>query len=162
MIEVIVWLLASQRCVDASFSPDLVTWNGSSYRVLTGRPDAIEALDGLFSDLEGKGLKPVLVSGYRSYDHQVTLHTLDPEWTEVPGCSQHQLGTAFDIGWMGYGLRSPYNDLLWSALSKFGSEHGFHITYTGIGDIPSEPWHLNYRPIFQRLPSRMLMHKLVL
>lgn len=143
-IVVMILLLGKQTCADPDSSPPLEMWNGPSYREIQGHPDALDALEGLFHELESMGNRPVVISGYRSYEYQTQLHDKSPEWTEPPGCSQHQLGTAFDIGWMGYGLRSPHDHELWPLLEKVGLKHDFEVTYDGAGDIPAEPWHLNY------------------
>ncbi len=138
-------LLGQPGCVGPDFlPPSLEVWTGPSYREIQARPDALEALDALFQELERTGNRPVVISGFRSYERQVELHDRDPKWTESPGCSQHQLGSAFDIGWMGYGLRSPHDHELWALLKELSSDYGFDVTYDGAENIPAEPWHLNY------------------
>lgn len=145
MFNVILALVMSvYGCVDDQFEVDLTYFEGNAYREILGRPDALIALEDLFSDMREEGLPPVLLSGYRSYKEQVSLYAKDPIFHEPPGCSQHQLGTAFDIGWHGYVFVSPYQDELYAAIARLAPEHGFEIPYDGTGDIPSEPWHINY------------------
>lgn len=144
MTLLVVLGLVAGTCVGPGYEPPLEDWDGPSYRVISGQPDALTALSELFDALWEEDMRPVLISGYRSYERQAVLHERDPEWTEPPGCSQHQLGTAFDIGWMGYGLRSPHDAKLWALLEELGPSYGFVIPYDGTGDIPAEPWHLNY------------------
>ena len=144
IISLLVSLFLSVGCVSPNYTPSLETWEGPSYREIQGRPDDLFALEQMFDKLEWIGSRPVLISGYRSYEYQARLHEQDPYWTEPAGCSQHQLGTAFDIGWWGYGLRSPHDIRLWRELRILAPEYGFEIPYDGTGDIPLEPWHLNY------------------
>jgi len=141
----VVAMLVGGGCVGPDYVPPLQEWDGSSYRMIQVRPELIAPLNELFQELHEKGARPVLLSGYRSYERQAQMHLADPKWTEPAGCSEHQLGTAVDIGWMGYGLRSPHDQVLWPLLQELGPEYGFEVTYDGTGDIPAEPWHLNYQ-----------------
>ena len=154
MSVIIVLGLFAGICVGPGYEPTLQEWEGPSYYTISGRPDALVALNLLFDDLEKRGGSPVLVSGYRSYERQAQLYESDPGWTEPAGCSRHQLGTAFDVGWMGYGLRSPRHDHseLWELLEELAPRHGFIIPYDGTyHDMPSEPWHLQYTQEVQQM-----------
>ncbi len=147
IIDLFIGLALNMGCVGPDYVPDLETWEGPSYRGIEGRPDALPALAEMFEELEGLGLHPIVISGYRSYEQQAQLHEQDPKWTEPPGCSQHQRGTAFDLGWWGYWgyeLPTSRNERLWEALRVLTPDYGFEIPYDGTGDIPAEPWHLNY------------------
>lgn len=158
MLELLAALVLALpwHCVDDQYEVDLTYFDGNSYRQILGRPDALLALQDLFAQMEDEGLHPVLISGYRSYSAQAALYAKDPVYHEPPGCSQHQLGTAFDIGWQGYVFKSPYNDQLYEALARLGPEYGFEIPYDGSGDLPAEPWHLNYILPEVKIPGVML------
>ncbi len=147
---------SGNACVGPDYMPPLQEWDGPSYRVIEVRPELVEPLQELFNELHDLGARPVLLSGYRSYERQASIHFADPKWTEPAGCSQHQLGTAVDIGWMGYGIRSPHNELLWSLLDELGPKYGLTVTYDGTSDIPAEPWHLNYQ-LVRQIPWTLYM-----
>jgi D-alanyl-D-alanine carboxypeptidase len=114
---------------------------------------------------------PVQVSsGFRSYRLQEEAYArlISEEGEEranqviaQPGHSEHQLGTAFDLAWMG--LPIEFNDVrnrqLWAALEERAHEFGFVISfpYKQINEWPFnnswypvvtefrwEPWHIRY------------------
>ncbi len=163
LLVVVAMLVSGNKCVEPNYVPPLQEWDGPSYRVIEVRPELIEPLRGLFNELESYDVHPVLLSGYRSYERQADMHQADPEWTEPASCSQHQLGTAVDIVWMGTGAKGPYratsarNILLWGLLAELGPKYGLTVTYDGTGDIPAEPWHLNYQ-LVRRIPWTLYMY----
>jgi D-alanyl-D-alanine carboxypeptidase len=125
------------------------------------------ALDGLIEDLD----MPIQVSSsFRSYRLQDEAYRrlLSEEGEErtdqviaQPGHSEHQLGTVFDLAWMG--LPIEFDDIrnraLWAGLEEVAHEHGFVISfpYKQINEWPYdnqwypvvtefrwEPWHIRY------------------
>jgi zinc D-Ala-D-Ala carboxypeptidase len=70
------------------------------------REVAIGPLVAMVADMQTAGLKPFIISGYRSYYSQGIAYnkwlTLNPESAAIvsapPGYSEHQLGTAVDFG----------------------------------------------------------------
>ncbi|MBK8987737.1 MAG: M15 family metallopeptidase [Chloroflexi bacterium] len=70
------------------------------------REAAIEPLVAMVTDMLSSGLKPQIISGYRSYYSQSIAYNkwfrLNPESAAIvsapPGHSEHQLGTAVDFG----------------------------------------------------------------
>ncbi len=158
MVLLAVFGMALGMCVGPDYVPELQEWEGPAYYKQQGRPDALYALDELFEELERLGLYPVVISGYRSYQKQELLHRLDPEWTEPAGCSQHQLGTAFDIAWQGLSINITAgpddlrNNQLWYIIHEIGPDYGFYVTYDDEGLILPEPWHVNYEPIKEERP----------
>jgi D-alanyl-D-alanine carboxypeptidase len=129
--------------------------------------EARVALDAL---IEGLGMPVQVSSGFRSYRLQEEAYArlISEEGEEranqviaQPGHSEHQLGTAFDLAWMG--LPIEFNDVrnrqLWAALEERAHEFGFVISfpYKQINEWPFnnswypvvtefrwEPWHIRY------------------
>lgn len=116
----------------------------------------VEMLDG--AEAEGHDIQ--VVSGYRSYEEQVTtyqhwLDTLGEEEanrvTAKPGHSEHQLGTTVDLGSADFG---------WDLTEAFGAtpsgrwlaqnsaRYGFVLSYPegeeSISGYAYEPWHYRY------------------
>ena len=125
------------------------------------------ALDLLIEDL---GMSVQISSAFRSYrlQEQASLRLISEEGQErasqviaMPGHSEHQLGTAFDLAWMG--LPIEFNDVrnrrLWDALQERAHEFGFVISfpykqieewpfdnqwYPVVTEFRWEPWHIRY------------------
>lgn len=129
----------------------------------------VQALDSLQESASGDGIKVELVSGYRSYAEQAEIFVREsgqhPDrastYSAQPGHSEHQLGTAIDVGWPGVALgrNDPRNELLYSWLEKNAHLFGFVISYPYktvegwpydnrlfalVTDYIYEPWHLRY------------------
>lgn len=131
------------------------------------KEEARVALDALIEEL---GMPVQVSSGFRSYRLQEEAYTrlISEEGEEranqviaQPGHSEHQLGTVYDLAWMG--LPIEYNDVrnrqLWAALEERAHEFGFVISfpYKQINEWPYdnqwypvvtefrwEPWHIRY------------------
>lgn len=145
--------LTLQVCVPASFVPELADWTGPSYSPVQGEPQALAALADLFVLLEGEGYPALVTSGYRSYEQQAWLHRQDRTigglpTTAPPGCSQHQLGTAFDLTIRGHSITSDHPDAVafFTRLIEVAPQFGFSHPYLEAGDYAAEPWHINYGP----------------
>jgi len=140
------------HCLTALFVPLLMLWSGASYHEVQGRPDAVRALHALVLQAEAEGIPITVVSGYRSFERQLELYdisdALGQRAVEPAGCSQHQLGTAFDLAWTGAALNpeDPRNQLLYAFLEDEAGDLGFSQPYSGVGNIIAEPWHVNYDP----------------
>lgn len=130
-------------------------------------PDTLEAYERMYADaLEATGQRIYVLSAYRSYQKQQSLFDEDVasfraqgysleaarieagRTTQLPGCSEHQLGYTMDIG----GDYSITNDFANSKLGKWvtahAHEYGFILRYpadkvaeTG---IDYEAWHFRY------------------
>ena len=132
-------------------------------------PDAVSALDALIAAANETGILVEVYSGYRNYSQQGV--TLERELREkpstayfyigVPGCSEHQLGTAFDLVWPGLKVehRDPRNERLYAWLEENAHYFGFVLSYPykEIETWPNhnrwmpqvtafiyEPWHVRY------------------
>lgn len=116
-----------------------------------GRRDALAALEQLLAALAEEGHTAVVANGYRSYEEQARLFARqDRLWGKPvhlpPGCSQHQLGTAFDIAFPGLVVESvdPRATALRQALAQVAASHGFVLPYPGTDALAPEPWHILY------------------
>lgn len=116
-----------------------------------GRRDALAALERLLTALAEQGHPAVVASGYRSYEQQARLYARQEHlWGKPvhlpPGCSQHQLGTAFDIAFPGLVPESldPRAVALRQALAELAGQYGFALPYTASDTLAPEPWHILY------------------
>ncbi len=126
-------------------------WHGPRNAPVYGRRDALQALESLLAALAEQGHPAVVASGYRSYQEQLRLHARDQRlWGRPvnlpPGCSQHQLGTAFDIAFPGLVVESldPRAVAMRQALAALAPAFGFTLPYAEPGDLAAEPWHIQY------------------
>jgi D-alanyl-D-alanine carboxypeptidase len=131
--------------------------------------EASQSLQAMKNAAEAQGLKLAVVSGYRSYDYQAQVYSREKrkwpqkvdEFIAVPGHSEHQLGTAFDIAWPGLPVESldKRNLRLHEWVETNAHEFGFVISYPlkTPDDWPYsnrwrpykiqfiyEPWHIRY------------------
>lgn len=150
---------------------------------ITLRKEAAAALESMFAAAKAEKHTLVAVSGYRSYGTQNAIYRRKISsagsvqkaglLVAPPGCSEHQLGLAVDIG------RSSSAQLNQSfARSKEGQwvrenahHFGFIIRYkaewTEITGIADEPWHIRYvgpahaRQLFERdIPLEQYVYEL--
>lgn len=124
------------------------------------RKEAAEALEKLFAGAKADGIELRAVSGYRSYERQVSIYnnnvkTKGQEYTDrvssVPGHSEHQTGLAIDVSSpsVGNALEEVFGtskEGQW--LAEHAAEYGYIIRYPkGEDDITGyvyEPWHIRY------------------
>ncbi|MEW6566706.1 MAG: D-alanyl-D-alanine carboxypeptidase family protein [Chloroflexota bacterium] len=141
------------RCIPLprSYAPLVEEWDGPRNAPVEGRRDALAALDQLLAALEARGHPAVVASGYRSYDQQEHLYAREQQlWGRPvnlpPGCSQHQLGTAFDLAFPGLVLESadPRAIALRQAIVELAPAYGFAVPYTEGSSLAPEPWHVVY------------------
>ncbi len=122
------------------------------------RREAAEALINMFAAASRQGLKLTALSGYRSYQTQVSVYDnevkqfgtqqADSE-SAKPGYSEHQTGWAVDIGGGGCGIEDCFGNTpegKWVAAHAY--EYGFIVRYTAakqaVTGYRAEPWHLRY------------------
>ena len=137
--------------------PDLTAVPNGGER---GRRIAVTDLVALLDAAATAGYPLIVVSGYRSYDEQKA--TFD-HWVSVggyeqalrtsarPGHSEHQLGTAVDLG---DGSKPPWEYDDWAAtpsgawVSAHATEFGFVLSYpkgkTDVTCYAYEPWHFRW------------------
>lgn len=130
---------------------------------------AAAALDSLTRAAQDEGLSLSVYSDYRSYEEQADLFDRESQivpdraelYLALPGHSEHQLGTAFDVVWTGLRVEIPdaRNERLYRWLEANAHRFGFVISYPykKIGEWPYsnaflprvteyiyEPWHIRY------------------
>lgn len=124
------------------------------------RKAAAEALEKLFAGAKADGIELRAVSGYRSYQRQVSIYnnnvkTKGQEYTDrvssVPGRSEHQTGLAIDVSSPSVGnvleeVFGTSKEGQW--LAEHAAEYGYVIRYLqGEEDTTGyvyEPWHIRY------------------
>lgn len=124
------------------------------------RKEAAEALEKLFAGAKADDIELRAVSGYRSYQRQVSIYnnnvkTKGQEYTDrvssVPGHSEHQTGLAIDISSPSVGnaieeVFGTSKEGQW--LAEHAAEYGFIIRYPkgeeAITGYVYEPWHIRY------------------
>ncbi|MFJ2046970.1 M15 family metallopeptidase [Paenibacillus marchantiae] len=124
------------------------------------RKEAAEALEKLFAGAKADDIELRAVSGYRSYQRQVSIYnnnvkTKGKEYTDrvssVPGHSEHQTGLAIDVSSPSVGnaieeVFGTSKEGQW--LAEHAAEYGFIIRYPkgeeGITGYVYEPWHIRY------------------
>ncbi|WP_340015501.1 M15 family metallopeptidase [Paenibacillus sp. FSL K6-1318] len=124
------------------------------------RKEAAEALEKLFAGAKADGIELRAVSGYRSYQRQVSIYnnnvkTKGQEYTDrvssVPGRSEHQTGLAIDVSSPSVGnvleeIFGTSKEGQW--LAEHAAEYGYVIRYLkGEEDTTGyvyEPWHIRY------------------
>lgn len=142
----------------ASYFPsDLVDITGFPGAQL--RAEAASKLLDMFAAARNESLNLTIVSAYRSYQTQVNTFNSwvasaglksAESFSAHPGFSQHQLGTAVDIGAAG---KTTFNDSfgntpegLWLASNAY--KFGFCLSYPAgkeaITGYSYEPWHFRY------------------
>jgi D-alanyl-D-alanine carboxypeptidase len=125
-----------------------------------------EPLAQLIHDMQAAGLKPTIISGYRSYSAQAIAYNKwlerNPESATIvsapPGHSEHQLGTTIDFGspelpdivgqadieFHTYFYKT--SEGIWLAENAY--RYGFTLSYTreafDITGFYYEPWHFRY------------------
>ena len=123
------------------------------------RRDAALALEEMFEAAKEDGMQLAAVSGFRSYGQQAAIHERKIQLkgkkealrvSAPPGCSEHQLGLAVDIGRKkAPGLNESFGS---SPEGKWVAENchrfGFIIRYKAeweeITGYAYEPWHIRY------------------
>jgi D-alanyl-D-alanine carboxypeptidase len=130
---------------------------------------AVLAIEGLQDAANDQGITITVNSGYRSFAYQAEVYARENAepgsdvslFSALPGHSEHQLGTAFDVVWPGVvmGASDPRNDLLYAWLEENAHRFGFVLSYPyKRGDVWPysnrfmplvtayiyEPWHLRF------------------
>ncbi len=124
------------------------------------RKEACEALVSLVKAAKDEGLDIYGVSGYRSYDRQLTIYNKNLQkngeeqtnlYSAKAGHSEHQSGLAMDVS-----TQSIHNhlDITFAAtpegkfIANHANEYGFVIRYpkdkSEITGYAYEPWHIRY------------------
>ena len=123
------------------------------------RPDAAAALEEMFAAAKEEGLFLAAVSGYRSYGQQASifdrkLQKVDRQTAQrtvaPPGCSEHQLGLAMDLGTKkeirltaAFG-ETPEGQWVAANAHRFGFIIRYKAEWEEITGYAFEPWHIRY------------------
>lgn len=124
------------------------------------RSEAARALERMFAAAkEEQGYTLVAVSGYRSYGKQASIYerkisTVGKKQamrvSAPPGCSEHQLGLAMDVGCKkDTGLSAKFGDTeegAWVAENchRFGFIIRYKAEWEEVTGYMYEPWHIRY------------------
>lgn len=143
------------------FGPDVTLGYPTEVRAVL-----IQPLEAIIAAMKADGLRPQIVSGYRSYSEQSLAFqkwlTEFPDWgsnlSAPPGHSEHQLGTTVDFGspelkWMlgeNYVQFHPAfadtSEGQW--LAAHAADYGFTMSYPEDAQERTaflfEPWHFRY------------------
>lgn len=143
------------------FSPEITLGYPSEIRRVV-----VEPLVQLINDMQAQGLRPFIISGYRSYSAQAIARQKwveqAPEYVDVlsapPGHSEHQLGTVIDFGSPELPEIVGIEDIefhtyfymtsegIW--LAENAHRYGFTLSYPreaqDVTGFFYEPWHYRY------------------
>ncbi len=173
-------LVNKQRSLAADFIPsDLVEVNipfsfkGQSDRKMM-RKEAAQALENLIAAAAQEGIRLFGISGYRSYQTQVSVYNNnvktqgEAEASRVsarPGHSEHQTGLAMDLSSASnqYALTTSFaNTPEGKWLAQHASTFGFIIRYPrdkeNLTGYSFEPWHIRYvgNPLAEEISNHQL------
>lgn len=129
-------------------------------QVVRLREPVVAPLLAIIAELNLLGLRPIVISGYRSYTEQVLAfqkwQSRYPDRVDnlsaQPGHSEHQLGTVvdfstFDMLYEQFNIRFATTEVgRW--LDQYAADYGFVLSYpegkTEITGYEWEPWHFRY------------------
>lgn len=124
------------------------------------RPEAASALEKMFAAAEKDGVSLYFVSGYRSYEDQLSLYNyyVDQYGSDFadsidcfPGASEHQIGLSVDLGASSRACEldncfQTTDAYAW--LAKHAPEYGYILRYPQGGEsstgISYSPWAFRY------------------
>jgi len=152
-----IWVVVNkQRPLNPkTYAPNDLTAVGGGQQM---RKEAAGALANLIAGARAEGLVISPLSGYRSYNTQVSVYNNEvatngqavaDTQSARPGTSEHQTGLAIDVGGGGCGIEDCFGNTAqgkWVAANAY--KYGFIIRYVpGKQDITGyrpEPWHIRY------------------
>lgn len=152
-----IWVVVNKKrpLNPKDYAPnDLVAVGGGQQM----RKEAATALGQLVAAAKTEGLTINPLSGYRSYNTQVSVYNNEVNTngqavadtqSARPGHSEHQTGLAIDVGGGGCGIEDCFGNTApgkWVVANAY--KYGFIIRYTpgkeAITGYRAEPWHLRY------------------
>ncbi len=154
--------------------PGAISWGAPQYL----RSTAATALYALFDAASSEGFTLTVNSSYRSYQSQVEtfnswVNIYGEEYAERtsarPGHSEHQLGTAADVGARGLVLEAFTGTPEAAWLAQNAPEFGFIVSYPdgaeAVTGYAYEPWHIRYvgtEVAAQVVASGLTLHEFLL
>lgn len=151
------WVVVNKtRPLDpVNYAPDDLVGVGGGQLL---RKEAAAALETLIAGAKAEGLIINPLSGYRSYNTQVSVYNNEVRrygqavadtQSARPGTSEHQTGLAIDVGGGGCGVEDCFGNTQhgkWVAANAY--KYGFIIRYPGgkqdVTGYRYEPWHIRY------------------
>ena len=131
---------------------DLPSWYAPGVDV-----EALDAWESLQTAAGNGGVKLIIVSGYRSFEHQREVYEREVQrqgvqadlYSARPGHSEHQLGTALDVAWPGVkmGIYDPRNEIIYSWLEANAHLFGFVLSFP-YKESDAWPYHNRSTPVF--------------
>ncbi len=91
----------------------------------------------------------IITSAWRSFETQQYFATTRPEFSAIPGRSEHQLGTTVDVHILeakedeAFGSTTMYAWMIMHA-HEYGFVQSFSARDEAITGIPNEPWHWRF------------------
>ena len=160
----ILMLVNENHRIDRDYKPETIGVNGTSYQMID---EAAASLERMLKDMKKElGAAPMIVSTYRSYEHQERVFGRDVTmfkgqgmteeeaiekaklYIALPGASEHQTALAVDLSNDGT-LEENFIDSeagLW--IKENCHKYGYVVRYpkekVEITKINYEPWHLRY------------------
>ncbi len=157
----ILKIVNKTHMIEASYVPaNLVQPNVPMNNTQLLRPEAASALEKMFAAAEKDGVSLYFVSGYRSYEDQLSLYNyyVDQYGSDFadsidcfPGASEHQIGLSVDLGASSRACEldncfQTTDAYAW--LAKHAPEYGYILRYPQGGEsstgISSSPWAFRY------------------
>ncbi len=156
-------LVNKNNLLDDSYEVDLM-----SYQDVLVAKEIIPDLDLMFKDMQKLGLKPIIVSGYRTKERQTFLYNrkvnyyldkgyneieaknLASKWVAKPSTSEHQTGLALDIVDESYQQletdqeKTKVNQWLKNNAYQYGFILRYPLDKENITFVNYEPWHYRY------------------
>ena len=157
-----LFLVNRDYAISSDYVPsDLVHPNVQCvYSNILMREEAARALEAMFKAAKAEaGYTLLAVSGYRSYGKQAAIHERKVKSvgkaaalrvSAPPGCSEHQLGLAMDLGCKkNAGLTEAFGrtpEGIWVAENchRFGFIIRYKAEWEEITGYAYEPWHVRY------------------
>lgn len=152
-----IWVVVNKkRPLDpVNYAPnDLVGVGGGQLL----RKEAAAAFENLIASAKSEGLTINPLSGYRSYNTQVSVYNNEVKkygqavadtQSARPGTSEHQTGLGIDVGGGGCGIEDCFGTTAegkWVASNAY--KYGFIVRYVpgkeSVTGYRAEPWHLRY------------------
>jgi D-alanyl-D-alanine carboxypeptidase len=156
-----LFLVNREYAISSDYVPDDLTepkvlGGGEATRM---RRDAALALEEMFEAAKKDGMQLAAVSGFRSYGQQAAIHERKIQLkgkkqalrvSAPPGCSEHQLGLAMDLGCKGntslteaFG-RLPEGQWVAENAHRFGFIIRYKAEWEDVTGYAYEPWHIRF------------------
>ena len=157
----ILKIVNKTHMIEASYVPaNLVEPDVPMNNTQLLRPEAASALEKMFAAAEKDGISLYFVSGYRSYEEQLSLYNyyVDQYGSDFadsidcfPGASEHQIGLSVDLGASSRAcaLENCFQTTdAYAWLAKHAPEYGYILRYPQGGEsstgISYSPWAFRY------------------